>query len=227
MSNGEFIGSGAATTKLLLHLNGSSTDSSGNSYTIADTAITYSKANGKFNEGAGFAGAGSVSRIVINDDNNLDFTSFFISFWIKVASMPNGAILSKFRAGSASDINFLIDCSGTSNSVRMLFSNTGGTLSNVRINAALPTGVWNNVAFSVGANVIKGYMNGKELLSSTYTGTVNTNAYPLVVGARYQPVTNPTFEDYLTGQLDEIIIENATWDYAKYLKYYTHALGRF
>jgi hypothetical protein len=227
MSFGEYIGSGAATTKLLLHLNGSSADSSGNSYTIADTAITYSKANGKFNEGTGFAGAGSTSRIVINDDNNLDLTSFFISFWIKVASMPNGAILSKFQAGATGSTNFLIDCSGASNSVRFILGNTVGTVTNVRINAALPTGVWNNVAFSVGANVIKGYMNGKELLSSTYTGTVNTNAYPLVVGARYQPATSPTFEDYLTGQLDEIIIENATWDYVKYLKYYTNSLGRF
>ena len=54
---GEYLGAGASTTKLLLHLNGKSTDSSGNGNNGTNSNITYSLANGKFGQGAGFNGS--------------------------------------------------------------------------------------------------------------------------------------------------------------------------
>ena len=60
MSLGEYNGAGSGTTKLLAHLNGNSNDSSGNANNGSDTNITYSLANGKLGQGAGFNGSSSL-----------------------------------------------------------------------------------------------------------------------------------------------------------------------
>lgn len=75
------------TTVGLWHLNGNSTDFSGNNNHGTDTAITYSQANGKFGQGAGFNG--STSKIILNN-NNLGITTGAITFsaWFKIATQP-------------------------------------------------------------------------------------------------------------------------------------------
>ena len=62
---GRTVGEGWPQAGLVLgmHLNGNSTDYSGNNNHGTDTAITYSTANGKFGQGAGFNG--SSSKIVV------------------------------------------------------------------------------------------------------------------------------------------------------------------
>jgi len=87
MSLGEYTGAGSGTTKLLLHLNGNNTDTSGNSNSSTDTAITYSQANGKFGQGAGFNGSSSI--ILITDNAALQGTgSHTIGLWVKFTALP-------------------------------------------------------------------------------------------------------------------------------------------
>lgn len=69
MTLGEYLPN--SNTKLLLHLNGSSADSSGNNNNGTDTSITYSQANGKFGQGAGFDS--TSDKILIANESQFDF----------------------------------------------------------------------------------------------------------------------------------------------------------
>ena len=80
MSLGEYLGAGSAVTKFLLHLNGNSQDSSGNSLNGTDTSMSYSKNYGRFNEGAYFNGSGQIR---LGNSTILQPTKLTISMWIK------------------------------------------------------------------------------------------------------------------------------------------------
>lgn len=67
-------------------LEGNSTDSKG-SNSGTDTNVTYSAANGKFGQGAGFAGNG---KIVKTSPTGVSVNTFSVSAWIKTANGSGG-----------------------------------------------------------------------------------------------------------------------------------------
>jgi len=96
--NGQYLGAGSATTKLLLHLNGNSTDVSGNGNNGTDANITYGLGNGKFFAGAGFNGTTSKIRC----SSAISFTgNFTISFWIYMNDNTDIMCVNKGQAGSS------------------------------------------------------------------------------------------------------------------------------
>lgn len=229
MSLGEYIGAGASTTKLLLHLNGNSTDSSGNGNNGTDTAITYSQANGKFGQGAGFNG--SSSKIVIADNPSLRISgNITMSFWAYLTSRPtsNGLLytfISKKYNGVNQGYYFdLFNNTGTNTIIRCgsysqpVDYNTVSNFTNSELN------VWVNWVGIYDGTAWKLYKNG-NLISSTNraSGAISSNEEVDIGSLSFQG----SFARYLNGTIDEVIIENRAWSASEVKKYYTHTKGRF
>jgi len=209
---GEYIGAGAGTTKLLLHLNGSSADSSGNSNSGTDTAITYSQANGKFGMGAGFNG--STSKIVIPNTTFNSSSAFSISFWLKHSNNS----MSFFKGYWS----MLLRTNITNNRAEIGFSNNGVGITTA-INTpdnSLPVNTFNHITItSTGSNQIV-YINGVNVGSSATTiSNLSTN---IGFGANINGVS-----EYLNGSIDEVIIESVAWTPQQVAKYYSMSKGRW
>lgn len=223
MSFGEFIKT--TNTVGLWHFNGNANDESGNGLNGANIGtVVYSKANGKFNEGAGsFLTNSSVIRV--EDNNLLDLTTFTISVWFKVNSVWDGVMIAKFRSASATDINYYIDTARGDNRVRILLS-PNGTFTEITIPKRLVNNTWYNVIITAGSGSLKAYINSKLEYSTIYTGAIPTNSHPLVIGGRLSK-NGVAYDSYLDGCIDEVFIENRIWTAQEIQKYYTNALGRF
>jgi hypothetical protein len=216
---GEYIGAGSAITKGLWHLNGNSTDSSGNGNNGTDTAITYSLANGKFGQGAGFNGSSSKIDYTLAQGVS-DYT---VSCWFKVTgtnlmtmwSAISGSYEDIIRQYATNGIVFHTNSSYNIDPIRDI----GGTCD-------IPAGVWHNAVLTVkitGATyTASGYVNGLLLqtASSAYTKISWTGNHRLG-GLIYENAY------WGNGNLDEVIIENVAWSPEKIKKYYTFTKGRF
>ena len=223
MSLGEYTGKGASITKLLLHFNGNANDSSGNGATNGtSTSITYSNANGKFGQGAGFNSA-------LN--SQITFSSYIIplgvktvSFWFKTTQNTFARVLSNLTENSnGTGMQFIIDQPA---GVKFQLS---AYKSNVLQYQALTTssindGKWNNIIMTwTGNNApdgVKLYFNGTLEAVATSNAIDGTPSGVLRLG-RYS-----TTYDY-TGALDEIIVENVVWSPQEVKKYYTNSKGYF
>jgi hypothetical protein len=136
------------TTAGLWHLNGNSTDSSGNGNNGTDTAITYSQANGKFGQGAGFNR--SSSTIAIADNASLDFdgsTSFSMVFWMKRNGIPStnpDHIINKY-SGSASP-GYYVRCETTTGYPYLVIYGASSSQTEVLGSKDVCDNVWHQIA---------------------------------------------------------------------------------
>ena len=209
---GEYLGAGASTTKLLLHLNGNSTDSSGNGNNGTDTSITYSLANGKFGQGAGFNGSSSV----INVGYTAPTTDWTYSFWVNPTN---------FSAERALIHNFLNTTSGRN--IYIHFNATTGAIDvdipyikdSVVTGTAPSTGVFSHIAVTRSGSAWKIYLNGNQVGSAT-DSTSQESTTVCRIGK-----TNAS-QAHL-GSIDEVIVESRAWTASEIKKYYTYSKGRF
>lgn len=207
---GEYLGAGSGTTKLLLHLNGSSADSSGNGNNGTDTNITYSLANGRFGQGAGFNGSSSF----ILSANNVGISgssSRTMAFIAKTTDPTDLEVWLQFGGvGAGTMFGF-----GTYLNNWYFF----GEAADYNTNIAADTNIhfW---VITYNGTAVKVYQDGKLLGSSNVT--LNTTDGKLYLG-RY--IANAS--RFMTGTLDEVIIETGEWSAEKVKKYYTMAKGRF
>lgn len=233
LSLGEYLGAGSGTTKLLLHLNGNSSDSSGSNNHGTDTNITYSQANGKFGQGAGFAGNGGI-RI----DNMGGITNGSITFVTWFKRTGDGTL------GSSHDTDFdAVLLHGYSAYFRAGFDGSNKKRLKIASKSAttwyytnqpsdITDNVWNNAIFvhdgTNGKDSI--YLNGQLVVeTNTFTGNFTTydNAnYRNGIGGRYNNSTTPT-SNFLNGKVDESFLENRAWTASEARKYFTNAKGRF
>jgi hypothetical protein len=218
MSLGEFIPS--SNTKLLLHLNGNSTDSSGNNNNGTDTNITYSQANGRFGQGAGFNGLGRVT--ITNTILPSTATNYTISAWINTANdtTEKTIIADRYGLGSyAYKYRFYIE----KTTLKHRIYNSG--LTQLASSGVIPATTWTHVAVTV---TVGGtcylYINGKQDGSASYVvGSYPPAANQSTIGV----ITGPVTEGYFNGSIDEVIVENVAWSAEKVKKYYTMTKGRF
>ena len=229
MTLGEYLGAGSGTTKLLLHLNGNSTDSSGNANNGTDTAITYSQANGKFGQGAGLA-VTSYSTIPTQTYFNLQ-SAFTISAWIYQKSNGTGTsyeenILSK-DDGTTNNRSwhfFVRGPADTTNKNKLKFVYNLLTDTGVYSSSTIPLNTWTNVMIVSTAGTYTFYING---VASDSGSTNITPAYqgtaPLRIGLYPQSI----YTESLPGNQDEVIIENTAWTPQQVQKYYSQAQGRY
>lgn len=208
-------------TSLLLHLNGNSTDSSGNANNGTDTAITYSLANGKFGQGAGFNG--STSKIVL--PNSADFKQtgdFTVNLWFKGATTSN-VLFSSCDLFSAYVKGLVLYISA--NKLRGITGNgvtqtvlTGGT--------TVTDNTWRMGTLVKTGTTLKLYVNGSSDVAdatSIVEPTYNSTNYPRL------GIATDTGTDYypFNGNLDEVIFEARAWSASQIKKYYTYTKGRF
>ena len=146
-----------------------------------------------------------------------------ISAWINPDSRPAwGKIFAKdYRADgtwTSPYLSYELTASNNTSGIPFWTINIGGTAYGTVAPSALTNGTWNQVTGTYDGSVIRLYVNGTEVSSTTQAGSIN---YPvtadIAIGgrSRYSP------GDYLDGKLDEIRFSNTTrsadWIEAEYV----------
>lgn len=228
---GEFIPSSNVSptpTKLLLHLNGNSNDSSGNGNNGTDTNITYSQANGKFGQGAGFNG--SSSRIQVDDHTSLQLNGdFTISTWVKPTSLPTidifADIINKWDYNKGVFSGYVIRLYNENGTQKVQAEMNNLVIS---FSTSISTTSWTNISAIYNGSTFKMYINGSEVVSSNMSSNPVTNTKKLNIGNfGFYTATSSELGRWFNGAIDEVIIENLAWSAEKVKKYYTMTKGRF
>lgn len=228
---GEYLGTGASTTALLLHLNGSNADSSGNSNSGTDSNITYSLANGKFGQGAGMAATG---YILFPTSTSLDRRSTTtLSCWVNLTDMPaSGAAYHFIQRGVGAGFGMFTrveNVSGTSKIKTSVVIKTGVDTMYTVEGLTPSSDTWYNVVgvYDSANSLLHLYINGYYYGNVTTTtgntmrlsGTASEKG--VIIGAY------DTTNGRLKGKIDELIIDDRAWSASEVKKYYTYAKGRF
>lgn len=229
MSLGEYLGAGAATTKLLLHLNGNSNDSSGNGNNGTNTSITYGKQYGKFNDGALFT---QTSRINIPSQDYLNLQSqFTISAWVYPTSYGGSTLYTctimqkdQYPATGRCFTFTLVGTADAGNTGKLRFIYNVPSNTSIYSTGTIPLNTWSHVSIVSTQGTYVFYRNATNIGSGNINITPQvTGTLPLSIGALDQSIWTGS----LIGRMDEVIIENRAWTQQEVQKYYTNALGRF
>lgn len=194
-------------------LEGNSNDSKG-SNNGSDLDITYSSANGKFNQGAGFNG--SSSHINIGDQIAIASGGITISYWIKGTGIVAGKTHISRRANLSGDsTNYDINIEG-GGKLSFFYNNALNTYQEWRSTssptATLADGNWHHVCVSftygTGSGILV-YIDGSSWAGSWVAGDGNSNpltsaGQQLTVGCTY----TTTYAEWVTAAFDDVAIFN-------------------
>lgn len=175
-------------------LDGNSNDSVGTN-NGTDTAITYSVANGKINQGAGYNG--STSKITISDASVLKpATNFSINLWIYPTSFALNFIgLFDKYVGSTS--GYAIDIQSSANKLpRFLIYNGANT--NIIATTALAINTWYMITATYDGANAKIYVNGILEATTSTSGSVVTGTDNPTIGG------DGVSTNLFTGNIDEV-----------------------
>ena len=201
--NGQYLGAGSGTTKLLLHLNGNSTDVSGNSNNGTDSNVTYSLANGKFNQGTSFNG--TSSKITLGTSSTLNvYNSFTISIWFKTL---DSSLYQIFFSKSVELICGIYEQKIFTQLVDN-YTEAGNIINDSK---------WHLFTSTYNGTTCKVYLDGvlgqsKNMSSSSQTASAYIGFFP---------IPQLSFK----GSIDEVIIENRAWTASEVRKYFTYSRG--
>lgn len=193
MSYGELRPNQFGTTVGLWHLNGNSTDFSGNNNHGSDTAITYSAANGKLGQGAGFNG--SSSKILITANNAFNSAAHSIVAWVRprVTQTSNGTIFQKYEGPNKGfDVRIVSD-----NSVYYCVYN-GSTGIVCQTTKTLINAVWTHIVCTYDGTNLKAYINGNLEKTQAMSGSKANAAADQAIG-----VANAFSNQWFDGAIDE------------------------
>jgi hypothetical protein len=218
---GEYLGAGSGTTKLLLHLNGNSTDSSGNGHDLTNYNSTPFE-NGKFGQAPHFNGTNQSLRGTI-DDPDTYASGYTWSFWAY-----NDATLSARRwIASTNESGAWGTCFAGSweSPYTNLWIKFGRGITNDygdNTGYTIPVGEWFNVVMVAEGTSQKCYVNAKLVSSTTKSASMANNGTTFSIGS------DSGGTDYLwDGSVDEFIQEGRAWSAQEVAKYYTYSKGRF
>lgn len=222
-SYGEFMP--GANTKLLLHLNGSSLDSSGNNNHGTNTNVSFGLNNGMLGQGANFVRASSsIIDCGYNSSLSPGTSDFTVVSWVKFSTYAQYQGLITSRGGS---VGYGISMLNTG--APEFFMGNGSTGNQFASSIAITdNGRWHCVVMTRIGTSAYGYVDG------AYAGTLNfgsvynvtvSSTNPVILGRYY---ANTADGNNLSGNLDETFIEiGSGWSAEKIKKYYTYAKGRF
>lgn len=234
---GEYLGSGSSTTKLLMHLNGSSADASGNSNNGTDTSVDYGTGYGNIGKGARFNG--NDWRIKFGDNlhrlNTTGYITFATSIYIHTAG--DGVFADSSQNDDYGE-QWNVQYDTSTGKFRMRSSNDNAGVNGMyQLSTAqtLNTGTWYRyvAVFKNGDNNNwKQYLNGKDISGTTqYWGSGSTSTVTwtngtanLVLGAL---ASGGGFSEEAECYLDETIVEQTAWTPSMVMKDYTYLKGRF
>jgi hypothetical protein len=216
-SLGEYIPN--ANTKFYYPFNGNSADASGATAGGTDTAVTYSLANGKLGQGAGFLLA-SASRVsipqFITSGNNMTFRCLF-----KLDNLPTGLNWANIFTLN-NDTYFIqvgVDASGY---VKQINKDTVGD-NIITSSIQISTGVWYHLVcvWNFGGTCYT-YINGRQVASTSVGSHADLGGqFGRYIGAS----RNGTNENW-DGAIDDACFENIAWTASKIQKDYAQVKGR-
>lgn len=206
------------------HLNGNSNDFSGSGNNGSDTAITYSQANGRFGQGAGFNGSSSKIRLP-SAFPDFGTSAFSIIMKIYVANNSSEQALF-FRQDNSTHNNYTGVFITNTGKLNLTIRGSEANLYSVTSDAQLSIG-WHSLGVvSTGSNgAIKLYIDGSSDGSTNIGATTMSfgSAIPSI-GSTYQQWI-PFEGGFFNGKIDEYCIFNvaksASWVRQQY------AIGRF
>lgn len=218
MTLGEYIGAGSTVTKLLWHFEGNCNDSSGNGNNGSVTSVSFSQANGKFNQGGGFTSSSYVSV----GAGVYDITQPWTFSCIIKTSITNLAGIF-FRGNSVETSQAGIQSNGGAMRFNMRNSGDQACDGTIAINDGNPHRVVITKSGTGATGVITIYVDGKFDATRTCTNLSNIN-YSNFTG-RLGDSGNTTYS--FTGNLDEFRMDLSTWSAEEVKRDYTNFKGRF
>lgn len=198
---------------------GNSNDSKG-SNNGTDTAITYSEANGKWGQGAGFNGSSSYIQYAAKI---LPVGAKTVMFWIKTSNTGFMTPLCSNVWDASSNGTAFFMASGN-----IFFQERkGGEILSVGTSSGIATGeltfvagTWDGTTTS---NAGKIYINGQLINSATATGTQSAQDHNLRLGLNNGGVS--TY--YFNGSLDDLAIFSRALTDTEISSFYKYSLGGF
>lgn len=207
----------------MYHFNGSSQDFSGNNNNGTDTAITYSFANGKFFQGAGFNGSSSlISYTPPNITTSITFGGWFR--FNTVNSNTRGMFQNYQQNANPSGWSLFL--ASTNVITAVVGKNTGvvaGTDYQEVSTGTVSANIWYFVVATYNTSSLTIYLNGRSVQSLTAPSTI-TNPNVGRIGVRNVSGSNTSFLD---GQADELFIFNRALSAQEIARWYAWSLGRF
>lgn len=231
LQDGNYLGkfTPTANTKLLLHLDGESQDYSGNNNDGVGTAITYNTSNRKLGRyGAGFNG--TTSKIVITDNTSLKPTgNFTLNFWIKATAGAGetGIFQTYSQNTNIAGVRLRLQTNGT---ITYIIGKNTGTVLNTDYKSINPSSLVSSSIFSMHTLV----WDGSNF--NTYYNGINSSTTASAFGAAYAATNyvrvgcnNSSGTDilFLTGSMDEIILESTAWSATDVYNYWKSCQSPF
>lgn len=202
----------------LWHLNGNSTDSSGNNNHGTDTAITYSLANGKIAQGAGFNG--SSSRILVpNSATFKPTTAITVAAWINPTTYTDfqGIVTTDGTDSWATTKGYgLVHRTGTD--ISFWINSSGSNIASTN----LATGSWYFVVGTYDKQNVNLYVNGNLVSSDPYTADISYGTEQLAIGSGSGSALY-----FFNGKIDEVAIFSRALTAAEIRKWFSWSVGKY
>ncbi|NLJ06727.1 MAG: T9SS type A sorting domain-containing protein [Sphingobacteriales bacterium] len=143
----------------------------------------------------------SNDYVSIPHDNSLSLTNTFtISFWVYPRNVSaNVPFIRKRQSSGYTPTNYAIDL-GSSGQLRFfLYDNTNTARGILTGGPTLTANTWYHITGvfdkNLGSDNFKLYLNGELVKTATWTGTVLTDTYPLIIGYNHSHATNAIIDE--------------------------------
>jgi hypothetical protein len=216
--------------KGLWRLNGNSNDASGNGNNGTDTNITYSQANGRLNQGAGFNG--TSSKIALASTASLKPAKLTILATVRTTDNGNYRQIFhhssdeyatrgiQLRKTNTNLVNFLI-ARGTSGGV------DGVDFKNLYSTITINDGQWHQIDATYDGSYMRIFIDGKlnNEVAWTYDPVYDATYCRANIGTNQYYRNNYAY--YWTGAIDEVLLDDVAWSPAKIKNEYSRVKGFF
>src|SRR5882724_3834407 len=176
------------------------TDVSGNNNRgTLGSGVTWTT-QGKFGSALVFNGAGFVT---IPSAASLNLTAMTLEAWIYPTATPTNWTTALMRE-QPGELVYTLYAGSPANRPNVIF-NTGTSGSSERSVAgpgALPLNTWSHLAGTYDGATLRLYVNGTQVASQAFTGSIVTSTGALRIGG------NGVWGEYFTGRIDEVRIYN-------------------
>ena len=171
-------------------------DGSGNAFTGVIAGATWTSA-GKYGNALSFNG--TSNWVTVPDSNNLDLINgMTLEAWVFPTS-TTGVRDILIKEGSNIDVYNLYARNGAGRPESNVF--VGGT-NRAAQGTVLATNVWTHVAGTYNGATVRLFINGAQVASTAFSGSIATSAGPLRIGG------NSIWGEFFQGRIDEIRIYN-------------------
>jgi len=169
--------------------------SNANTGTIANGAWTTS---GRFGNALTFNGTSTM--VTVPDSASLDLTNAMtLEAWVYPTALSDWrTVIMKENATSHVYLMYASDNAP----YPAAYVRTNGTEQSAPGTNPLPLNAWSHLAATYNGSVLRIYVNGTQVASTTVTGSIDTSTQPLQIGG------NSVWGEYFAGRIDELRIYN-------------------